>query len=142
MPCKTIQEQRQYQKIWMEKRRREFFDGKLCAWCGSMECLELHHLNKVEKENHRIWSWSKHRRVVELNKCIVLCRKCHLQHHAKEKRIPKATALKIRQECLKGEAQKKVAQRFNVSLTTVNRIHTKRGAYIDEGVQGEDDEKH
>lgn len=79
---------RAYQRQWLADRRSEFFDGKHCAICGSDDGLELHHPNKADKESHRIWSWSKPRREAEQAKCMVLCRSCHTELHAAERRKP------------------------------------------------------
>lgn len=51
--------------------------GKSCATCGSRRRLEVDHVDPAQKVDHRIWSWKKERRTIELAKCQVLCRKCH-----------------------------------------------------------------
>jgi len=84
MAFKNTQEQREYQRLWMKRRRNEFFAGKKCLHCGSTLDLEIHHRDPVEKESHRIWSWSQGRRDAELKKCDVLCSICHAEFHAGE----------------------------------------------------------
>ena len=80
MPYKDLQKQRQYQLAYLKKRRQEWFDiNGPCRYCGSDSVLELHHLDSRTKITHRVWSWSKERREVELSKCIVLCSVCHLK---------------------------------------------------------------
>lgn len=69
----------------MAKRRAEFFDGKKCK-CGAEENLQLDHINPSEKISHRVWSWNKEKRDIELSKCQALCEKCH-----KEKTREQAT---------------------------------------------------
>ena len=81
MPYKDKTKRREYQKLWVRKRRLEFFGGKHCKECGSTNKLQLHHKNPKEKIAHHIWSWSKERRDKEIAKCIVLCQKCHLKLH-------------------------------------------------------------
>jgi 5-methylcytosine-specific restriction endonuclease McrA len=74
--------QKEYQRVWMAKRRSDFFDGKKCEWCGKTKNLVIHHVNPKNKESHKIWSWCEERRIKELEKCIVLCEKCHMEYHA------------------------------------------------------------
>jgi len=81
MSYKDVNKQREYAKLWVRKRRLEFFKDKVCEKCGSIEKLELHHKNPKEKEDHKIWSWSEERREKELKKCVVWCRKCHSDYH-------------------------------------------------------------
>ena len=84
---KNKQKQREYAREWVAKRRREFFENRKCKTCGKITSLQLHHVNRKEKEGHAIWSWSKERREAEIAKCIILCSECHIELHAKEKRI-------------------------------------------------------
>ncbi len=84
MPYKDVEKRKEYIRLWIRKRREDYFADKLCKKCNSKINLELHHRNPLLKETHRIWSWSKERRIKELKKCDVLCQKCHKQHH-KEK---------------------------------------------------------
>lgn len=61
-----------------------------CFFCGSLDKIEIHHLNPAEKESHHIWSWSDERIDMELRKCIAMCHSCHVRFHAilKMKPIP------------------------------------------------------
>jgi hypothetical protein len=77
--------QREYQRVWIARRRAEWFAGKVCTRCGSSQDLELHHEDKGSKVSHRIWSWSQARRDAELAKCSPVCHDCHSSHHAAEK---------------------------------------------------------
>lgn len=77
MPMATKEAQRKYQRQWMARRRSEFFSDKTCVVCGGSENLELDHINRSDKVDHKIWSWSKERQATEIAKCQVLCGKCH-----------------------------------------------------------------
>lgn len=77
MPYSNSDEQREYQRKWMAKRRSDYFKDKACANCKSKDRLELHHINPDLKVSHRIWSWSKDKREAELKKCIIVCNDCH-----------------------------------------------------------------
>ena len=68
---------RNYQRLWIAKRRTSFFKDKFCVKCKSKENLELDHIDPEIKESHRIFSWSKKRFDAEIKKCQVLCRDCH-----------------------------------------------------------------
>jgi hypothetical protein len=87
MPYKDKEQQKEYQRRWMAKRRSDAIaarGGKCCA-CDSTDRLEFHHVEKSEKIDHRIWSWSSERREKELAKCDLLCDKCHWDETATER---------------------------------------------------------
>lgn len=81
MSFKDREQQRQYQRDWIARRRRDFFEGKSCASCGSTDDLELDHIDPRTKkfQPSRLWSMSESNpnRVEELAKCQVLCSDCH-----------------------------------------------------------------
>lgn len=79
VPYKDPETRRQYQRKWCARNRAEFFAGKTCVRCGSDQDLELDHIDRKQKIDHVIWSWSKVRREAELAKCQVLCGPCHKQ---------------------------------------------------------------
>lgn len=76
----------------MEAQRRKkmtavsHFGGK-CQECGYSKCLnamEFHHVEKDEKEespSYIIMRWSWKRIIKELEKCILLCCRCHREVH-------------------------------------------------------------
>lgn len=74
---KDPDQQREYQRQWIARRRADFFNGKSCVKCGATEQLELDHVDPRTKIHHAIWSWSKERRDAEILKCQVLCNDCH-----------------------------------------------------------------
>jgi hypothetical protein len=78
MPYADPAQQREYMRVWVARRRAAWFADKVCAWCGSDEQLELDHVDRSQKVDHRLWSWSQERREAELAKCQVLCHPCHL----------------------------------------------------------------
>lgn len=73
MSYKDPEKQREYQRLWIARRRAEYLADKTCVRCGSRDRLEVDHVDPSKKVDHRIWSWSKARRDVELAKCQVLC---------------------------------------------------------------------
>jgi len=88
MSYKNIEEQREYQRKWIAKRRAEYFSDKCCAECSSNKELELHHIDPTKKIAHNIWSWSKEKREKEISKCKVLCRWCHIDDHVRKRNNP------------------------------------------------------
>jgi hypothetical protein len=43
--------------------------------------IVAHHFDPFDKVAHRVWSWTPAKRDAELAKCIILCRRCHQDHH-------------------------------------------------------------
>lgn len=87
MPYKDIKKQREYQLKWCLKRRENWIEKNgPCKKCGSNEDLEVDHINKENKFDYRVWSWSLERRQEELKKCQVLCGKCHLEKTLSERK--------------------------------------------------------
>lgn len=86
MPNKDIELRRKYHRDWIAKRRNEFFADKHCVQCGSHDNLQLDHRDRSNKVSHKIWSWSKQRRLDEIAKCQVLCTECHKKKTIAENR--------------------------------------------------------
>lgn len=79
MPYSDPEKQREYQRLWMAKRRADWIaEHGPCVDCGSYEDLQVDHVDASVKVTHRVWSWSKARRGVELAKCVVRCNPCHV----------------------------------------------------------------
>ena len=77
MPFASITARREYARLWIARRRFDFFKDKVCFDCGGKETLELDHVDPSLKVSHKIWSWSEQRRTQEISKCVVRCHKCH-----------------------------------------------------------------
>jgi hypothetical protein len=73
----TGERKKEYQREWIARRREKFFAGKNCVNCGSIDELQLDHIDRQTKVDHKIWSWSKERREAEIEKCQILCYPCH-----------------------------------------------------------------
>ena len=65
-----------------QKRRAKYIEmlGGKCQNCGSMDSLEFDHTNAKSKEFdlNDIRDGSEERILKELDKCVLLCRDCHL----------------------------------------------------------------
>lgn len=71
---------REYQRTWLRKRRDTWLlENGPCRGCGSLDDLEVDHIDPTTKELKptHIWSRRKDIRKAELAKCQVLCRACH-----------------------------------------------------------------
>jgi hypothetical protein len=80
---------RLYQKEYVKKRRCEFMlNMGTCYFCGSDTNLEMHHVDPNKKESHNIFSWTDERIKNELDKCVVLCRDCHIKYHSLNRLLP------------------------------------------------------
>ena len=78
MPYKDPNQQREFNRVWIAKRRIEWLLANgLCTKCGSWDDLNIDHIDPKLKISHKVWSWSKERREIELAKCQVLCNPCH-----------------------------------------------------------------
>jgi 5-methylcytosine-specific restriction endonuclease McrA len=80
MPCRTKEEQREYQRLWVKGRRDAWIEENgPCSSCGSSEDLQVDHINRSTKSMNpsQIWSRKEEDRLKELSKCQVLCMECH-----------------------------------------------------------------
>jgi hypothetical protein len=82
MPMATKEEQRNYQREWRSQRRLEWIQAHgPCVHCGASEELEVDHIDHKEKLLNPSYLWSLSRtnpkRIAELAKCQVLCKRCH-----------------------------------------------------------------
>jgi hypothetical protein len=83
----TGDKKREYQKKWVDKRRRQWIDANgPCNLCGSKEKLEVDHIDRTTKEHNprQLWSRKASVRDAELKKCQVLCEECHKNKTSKE----------------------------------------------------------
>lgn len=90
MAYKDREAQREYQRLWIAKRREKYVNlhGGKCCKCESQENLEFDHRDRNQKVDHRIWSWAEARIVEELKKCDLLCKKCHTEKSIEEMGYP------------------------------------------------------
>ncbi|MEM1416560.1 MAG: HNH endonuclease [Myxococcota bacterium] len=110
----------------MADRRARFFAGKSCVKCGSVERLELDHIDPAQKVTHSIWSWSQARREAEIAKCQVLCRRCHKRKTRDQvARLDEAKVAEARARYRAGGvSQKALAAEYGVSSNTMHKALT------------------
>lgn len=139
MPHKDKVVSTAYKLQWRNKRRARWFEENgPCVICGDSYRLELDHINPATKVSHYIWNWPDKKRLEELAKCQVLCRKCHINKSNKEKligeqqpqsRLSEKQVLEIRATYRKdiyGLGMKRLAKQYNVSASTIQDIVKRR----------------
>ncbi len=81
-----MNDQTEVRKRYTQKRLDKAKDylGSKCKECNTTENLEFDHIDPQNKEIEittavmaKCWSWDK--LVIELNKCQLLCKECHLK---------------------------------------------------------------
>ena len=80
MPYKDKDAVRQYQLVWVWRRRLSWIlENGPCAWCGSVNDLSVSFRSPDAKtvKVASIWSRSDERRKEILANCEVLCSECH-----------------------------------------------------------------
>lgn len=132
MPYKDPLKQIEYQRLWVARRRAEWFEANgPCEQCGSEDDLQLDHRDPDKKVSHRIWSWATSRREEELAKCRVLCGDCHKEKSNTEKargeshgraRFTAEQVVEIRALVEQGARPIDVANQFGVSRKTIYEL--------------------
>ncbi len=80
MPDKNPQTKRDRDRLRVARRRAEWVASNgPCKFCSSNEDLEVDHIDPELKLTHRLWSLCEEKRNLELAKCQVLCKACHLE---------------------------------------------------------------
>ena len=68
----------------VQKQKAVDYKGGACILCGYNKCLsamDFHHMNPSEKEGIKShWTFEKNK--AELDKCILVCNRCHKEIHA------------------------------------------------------------
>jgi hypothetical protein len=80
MPYKDRDDVRQYQLVWMWRRRLTWIlENGPCRWCGSCDNLSVSFILPWKKTVRvtSIWSRSDEKRAELLAECEVLCIGCH-----------------------------------------------------------------
>jgi len=85
---KDLDKARGYRNRWKRdliERINAWKASQGCECCGESEscCLELHHTDPSQKENHpSLLRTSWDRFMTEAEKCVVVCSNCHKKIHA------------------------------------------------------------
>lgn len=83
-------------RVWSarEKQKAVYYKGGRCVICGYskyLAALDFHHLDPLVKEGYGTGAlkahWSFERNKPELDKCILVCCRCHREIHSREARV-------------------------------------------------------
>lgn len=133
MPWANVEDKRKAQNAWRAKRRADWFaENGPCVDCGSWEDLRLDHVDASTKVDHRVFSWSEARRLLELAKCVVRCQPCHViktrfhKENAKGSQISSVLTEAVVHEARELYSTKQftwpqLGERFNVKHNTLRR---------------------
>src|SRR5215469_10681061 len=131
MPMATPELQREYQRKWLAKRRRDWIAAHgPCIDCGTWNDLQIDHADAAAKVSHNVWSWAQARREAELAKCVVRCRPCHVTkttqagEHAQGERhgSAKLTVAQVRAIRASTGTCRAVGAEFGVAAITISVI--------------------
>lgn len=90
--AQTKEQHRVYMIERYHRLRNEWLEaqGGKCVTCGSVENLEIDHINKEDKSFSvsKLWSIAREKREAELEKCQPLCSSCHKKKTASEVEVP------------------------------------------------------
>lgn len=99
MPYKDPEKQKlylhEYQKVYHQNRYSKCIQGMLeylggeCVQCGSKENLEFDHIDPKTKSFSITRKWNRRWEVLklELDKCQLLCKDCHLTKTSTERKV-------------------------------------------------------
>ena len=90
------EQKREYDRQWLMNRRRRIEEmmGGACVKCGETDQLEIDHVDPASKDPCLRGvcgfplSWAWHRILLELEKCQLLCTRCHLDKTISESKGP------------------------------------------------------
>jgi 5-methylcytosine-specific restriction endonuclease McrA len=98
--------QTEARKKYTEKRIQECLDylGNKCVKCGSTHNLEFDHIDpktKIENISNAVraqcWSWK--RLIIELDKCQLLCKPCHIEKTSSEQGVEHGRGFSGKKNC-------------------------------------------
>lgn len=91
----TGEKKRAYDRAWMKARREQWIEdhGAACVKCGSVDRLEIDHIDPSTKIRNvaTLWSYTEEKRNKELAKCQILCHDCHAIKTASEGEVSHGT---------------------------------------------------
>lgn len=98
------------------------YSGSNCLKCGynaCLDCMTFHHVDPDKKESKVIaggWTLSWKRVKPEIDKTVLLCNRCHTEHHAGYWSF--GSDLIQRQEFLRSKYQEKDLDQYEAKLST------------------------
>jgi hypothetical protein len=90
--CKECNKKASLERIQENKRKCIKYKGGKCVICGYFKCdgaLDFHHIGKKEFGIGEVKSRSFDNMKKELDKCILVCKNCHVEIEAGITKVPK-----------------------------------------------------
>lgn len=146
--CKKCMVEYDKEKRHRIKQELVNYKGGKCEICGYNKCLnalDFHHKNKEDKSfalNAANYNRSIEELKKEVDKCILVCANCHREIHYNEneeraeknlifngfiKKIGTIDIEKVKADLKKGLYQTEIAQKYNISVSTLKRFLEKEG---------------
>ncbi len=125
---------REYSRNYYHKRMTEIKNrlGGKCVLCDSTENLEIHHLDPLTKKyniSKKVLSIKYDDLDDELNKCVLLCHKCHIKESKKQtlERLSTKKLITVRpviciEDNLKFSSISECASYYNTYISIIQRV--------------------
>lgn len=89
MPIRDMDKKRKTQREWVAKKKLRYIEilGGVCVKCGSVDRLEVDHIDPSTKTVNPTKLWSRKHEIImeELAKCQLLCKDCHQEKTSAER---------------------------------------------------------
>ena len=79
---KTTKWSKEWKNIYYEFMET-YYVGKSCYICNEIGTVHYHHIDQSDKEHEivHMWSYKPEKVKTEIDKCVILCEKCHRLTH-------------------------------------------------------------
>lgn len=79
---------KEYFRNYYKERKQKYINmlGGVCSICGSKNNLQFHHTDRDTKNFSigKLMNYAEEKVLHELNKCVLICKSCHIEQHKKD----------------------------------------------------------
>ena len=79
---------KEYFRNYYKERKQKYINmlGGVCSMCGSKNNLQFHHRDRTIKSFSigKLMNYAEDKVLQELNKCVLVCKSCHIEQHKKD----------------------------------------------------------
>ena len=79
---------KEYFRNYYKERKQKYINmlGGQCSICGSKNNLQFHHKDRTTKNFSigKLMNYSETKVLQELDKCVLICKSCHIKHHSED----------------------------------------------------------